>query len=62
MPSIILYFVLYIFAPLLIKIYKMIKTKGKIIWAVLGCIIGIVISSIYWANLADDVISGFTGK
>ena len=38
------------------------KTKGKIIWAVIGFVIGVVISSIYWANLVDCIISGFMGK
>ena len=38
------------------------KTKGKIIWAVIGFVIGVVISSIYWSNLVDGIISGFMGK
>ena len=40
----------------------MLKTREKIIWTILGCIIGIVISSIYWSNLVDSIIDGMFGK
>jgi hypothetical protein len=38
------------------------KRKEKIIWTLIGFIVGVVVSSIYWSYLIGDIVDGMFGK
>ena len=35
------------------------KTKEKIVYSLIGCVAGIIVSSIFWLDIVDSLISEY---